>query len=190
MDSSRCSGTVNANSSRFMNRIWDQADGPSPKPRLHQFHREQVFTGQWAQMKRWRERDSYPQLTLFRWLLCFLCHCVRQSVFPAFPGAQSCKARVSFWDLLSLSAFLRFSDKEVCPLWSARASGRGCWVIAWGSWLYWVPCTHHLLWCRDTKRENKQQHGWSQDSAASLCYYITALSSQDRSFLLLSFSEM
>lgn len=63
--------TVNANSSKFMNPIWDQADGPSPKSWLHQFHREQVFTGQWAQMNRWRESDSYPQLTLFHWLVGF-----------------------------------------------------------------------------------------------------------------------
>lgn len=152
--------TVNANSSKFMNPIWDQADGPSPKSRRHQFHREQLFTGQWAQMKRWRERDSYPQLTLFCWLLHFQCHCVRQSVFPAYPGALSCKAssqRVNFWDLFSLFAFafLRLSDKEACPLWSVRASCRGCCVIA--RRLLGVLGSLHTpsaLGCRDTKREN------------------------------------
>lgn len=144
--------TANANPSKFMNPIWDQADGPSPKSWLHQFHREQVFTGQWAQMKRWRERDSYPQLTLFCGLLGFLCHCVRRSVFPACPGALSCKAssqRVSFWDLFSLSAFafLRLSDKEACPLWSVRASCRGGWVIAQRpSVILGSLHIHHLLW--------------------------------------------
>lgn len=86
-------------------------------------------------MNRWRERDSYPQLTLFGWLLCFPGHCVRQSVFPAFPGALGCKAssqRASFWVLFNPSAFafLRLSDKGVCAPHSVRASHRGWWVTA------------------------------------------------------------
>lgn len=47
-----------------MNHIWDQADGPSPKSQLYRFHREEVFTGQRAQMNRWE--DGHPQVpTLF-----------------------------------------------------------------------------------------------------------------------------
>lgn len=41
------------NPSKFMNRTGDQADGPSPKSWLHQFHSEEVFTGCWVQMNRW-----------------------------------------------------------------------------------------------------------------------------------------
>lgn len=42
-----------------MNHLWNQADGPSPKQWPHQFHREELFTGQWVQMNRWE--DSHLQ---------------------------------------------------------------------------------------------------------------------------------
>lgn len=112
-------------------------------------------------------RDSYPQLTLFGWLLCFPGHCASQSVFPTFPGALSCKAssqRASFWDLFNPSAFafLRLSDKGACVPQcqsltqrvvsdSTEAVGcresttaqnyHGCSAVS-----CCVPSTHHLLW--------------------------------------------
>lgn len=167
--------TVHVHFSKFMHSIWDQADGPSPKSWLHQFHREQVFTGQWSQMNRWRESDSYPQLTLFHWLLCFPCHCGRQSVFPAYPGALSCKAssqRVSFWALFNLSAFafLRLSDEGTWSPQSVRALRRG--VEWWHEALVgqkaqlphatlgalrsvcWAPSACHLLWGMVARRRD------------------------------------
>lgn len=177
--------TVHANSSKFMNSIWDQADGPSLKSWLHQFHREQVFTGQWAQMNRWRESDSYPQLTLFHRLLCFLCHCVWQSVFPAYPGALSCKAssqRVSFWALFNLSAFAFRREPVPHKVSEPRAEGVEWWhealvgqkaqlpqaTLGALRTVCWAPSTCHLLWGMVARRRDNSTLASTAGTSAQL----------------------
>ena len=126
--------TVNANPTKFMNHIWDQADGPCPKSWLHQFHREEVFTGQWVQMSRWEDcgcPHTPPSTNPTGWAFPGMLRArrVRQPFFPACPWALSWKAsslNIRFWDLFNLSAAERIFDKGAYSLQTVRASSMGC----------------------------------------------------------------
>lgn len=161
--------TVNADPSKFMNYIWDQADGPAPKSWLHQFHREEVFTGQWAQMNRWEDSCSFAVYSTGWALWHMVVSHMAGRLCPQHPHGLWVE-RQALWKRASETCSVSFWWECVLPakcqslfqgLWSDSTKAvdwgeKNCWkaticaILTESQWpagfftsiVSWKPCNH------------------------------------------------